>query len=46
MTGMAEMEVSPQEETASPQDMKVFAVERQGLLEDFVDRRPRNRCYV
>ena len=25
---MAEMEVSPQEEMANPQEMKVFAVER------------------
>ena len=33
---MAEMEVSPQEEMANPQRMKVFAVERHGLPEDFV----------
>ena len=33
---MAEMEVSPQDELANPQGMKVFAVERHGLLEDFV----------
>ena len=33
---MAEMEVSPQEEVANPQGMKVFAVERPGLPEDFV----------
>ena len=33
---MAEMEVSPQEEMANPQGMKVFAVERPGLPEDFV----------
>ena len=33
---MAEMEVSPQEEMANPQGMKVFAVERSGLPEDFV----------
>ena len=33
---MAEMEVSPQEEMANPQVMKVFAVERPGLPEDFV----------
>ena len=34
---MAEMEVTPQEEMASPQGMKVFAVERRGLLpEDFM----------
>ena len=33
---MAEMEVSPQEEMANPQGMKVFAVERTGLPEDFV----------
>ena len=32
----AEMEVSPQEEMANPQRMKVFAVERHGLSEDFV----------
>ena len=30
------MEVSPQEEMANPQGMKVFAVERPGLPEDFV----------
>ena len=34
---MAEiMEVSPQMEVANPQGMKVFAVERPGLPEDFV----------
>ena len=33
---MAEMEVSPQEEMANPQGMKVFAVEEPGLPEDFV----------
>ena len=33
---MVEMEVSPQEEMAKPQGMKVFAVERPGLPEDFV----------
>ena len=33
---MAEMEVSPQEEIANPQGIKVFAVERPGLPEDFV----------
>ena len=33
---MAEMEVSPQEEMANPKAMKVFAVERPGLPEDFV----------
>ena len=33
---MAEMEVSPQEEIANPQGMKVFTVERHGLPEDFV----------
>ena len=33
---MAEMEVSPQEEMANPQGMKVFAVERHGLPEDFM----------
>ena len=33
---MAEMEVSPQEEMANPQGMKVFAVERPGVSEDFV----------
>ena len=36
MTGMAEMEVSPEEEMANPQGMKMFAVERDGLPEDFV----------
>ena len=29
---MAEIEVSPQEEMANPQRMKVFTVERPGLL--------------
>ena len=33
---MVEMEVSPQEEMANPQGMRVFAVERHGLPEDFV----------
>ena len=33
---MAEIEVSPQEEMANPQRIKVFAVERYGLPEDFV----------
>ena len=33
---MAEVEVSPQEEMANPQGMKVFAVERPGLPENFV----------
>ena len=33
---MAEMGVNPQEEMANPQGMKVFAVERPGLPEDFV----------
>ena len=33
---MTEMEVSPQEEMANPQGMKVFVVEKPGLLEDFV----------
>ena len=33
---MAEMEVSTQEKIANPQGMKVFAVERAGLPEDFV----------
>ena len=36
VAAMAEMEVSPQDETANPQGMKVFAVERPGLPEDFV----------
>ena len=30
------MEVSSQEEMANPQDKKVFAIERQGLSEDFM----------
>ena len=30
---MAEMEVSPQDEMANPQGMKVFAVERHGFPE-------------
>ena len=33
---MAEMEVSPQEEMANLQEIKVFAVERPELPEDFV----------
>ena len=33
---MAEMEVIPQEEMANPQGMKVFAVERPRLPEEFV----------
>ena len=33
---MAEMEASPQEEMANPEGVKVFAVERPGLSEDFV----------
>ena len=36
VAAMAEMEVSPQKEMASPQGMKVFTVERPGLPEDFV----------
>ena len=35
-TVVAEMEISPQDEMANPQVMKVFAVERYGLLEYFV----------
>ena len=33
---MAEMEASPQDKMANPQEMKVFAVERHGLPEDSV----------
>ena len=33
---MAEIEVSPQEEMADPQGIKVFAVERPGLPKDSV----------
>ena len=36
VAAMAEMEIIPQEEMADPQGMKVFAVERPGLPEDFV----------
>ena len=36
VAAMAEMEVSSQEEMANPQGMKVFAVERHALPEDFV----------
>ena len=36
VAAMAEMDVSPQEEMANPQGMKVFAVERPGLPEVFV----------
>ena len=32
---VAEMQVSPQEEIANPQGMKVFAVERHGLPDAF-----------
>ena len=33
---MAEIEVSPQQGMANPQEIKVFAVERPGFPEDFV----------
>ena len=33
---MAEMEISSQEEMANPQGMKMFAVEKHGLPQDFV----------
>ena len=33
---MAEIEVSPQDEMANSQGMKVFAAEKPGLPEDFV----------
>ena len=36
VAAMVEMEVSPKEEMANPQGMKVFVVERPGLPEDFV----------
>ena len=36
---MAEMEVDPQKEMANSQGMKVFAVERRGLPEDFASFR-------
>ena len=36
VAAMVEMDVSPQEEMANPQGMKVFAVERPELSEDFV----------
>ena len=36
MTWMVEMEVSPKEEMANPQDMAVNVVERHELPEDFV----------
>ena len=36
VAAMAEMEVSLQEEVANPQGIKVFAVERHGLPENFV----------
>ena len=36
VAAMAEMEVSPEEEMANPEGMKVFAVERPGLSEDSV----------
>ena len=35
MTRMTKIEVSPQEEMANPQGMKMFAVEKHGLPEDF-----------
>ena len=39
MAGMAKMEVSPQDEMANSQVMKMFAVERHGLPECFVSFR-------
>ena len=36
VVAMADMEVSPQEEMANPQGMKVFAVESSEIPEDFV----------
>ena len=36
---MAEVEVSPQEEMANPQGMKVFVIERYGLPKVFVSFR-------
>ena len=36
VAAMAEMEVSPEEEMANPQGMKVFVVERRELPEDSV----------
>ena len=36
VVAMAEMEVSPQEEMADSQGMKVFTVERPGFPEDFL----------
>ena len=36
VAAMAGMEVSSQEEMSNPQGMKVFAVERPGLPEDFM----------
>ena len=36
VAAMAEMEISPQEEMTNPQGIKVFAVERPGLPDDFV----------
>ena len=36
LAAMAEMKVSPQEELANPQGLKVYAVERPGLPEDFM----------
>ena len=38
MTGVAEMDVSPQEEMPNPQGITMFAVERRGLPEDFAIR--------
>ena len=39
MTEMAEMEISPQDEMANPQVMKMFAVERHVFPEYFVSFR-------
>ena len=36
VAAMAKIKVSLQEEMDDPQEIKVFAVERHGLLEDFV----------
>ena len=39
LTVMAHREIGPRDEMANPPGMKVFAVERRGLLEEFVSFR-------
>ena len=43
-TVVAEMKVSPEDEMANPQCMKVFTVERHGLAEDLVSFKEKSEC--